>query len=89
MAIDLEQLRVFILVAELKSFTKAAEELFISHSTTSRAVSSLEERLGVRLLKRNNHEVSLTTAGRKLLAEGKKLLDGAEELERGMKALTS
>ena len=43
---NLEQLEVFAAVAELGSFTRAAESLYISHSTTSRQVSALEQELG-------------------------------------------
>ena len=39
---ELEQLRIFCAVAACRSFTRAAKELFVSHSTTSRAVTALE-----------------------------------------------
>ena len=38
---ELEQLRIFCTVAACRSFTRAAKQLFVSHSTTSRAVSAL------------------------------------------------
>ena len=44
---ELEQLRIFCAVAACRSFTRAAKELFVSHSTTSRAVTALERELGV------------------------------------------
>ena len=89
MAMNLERLRIFILVAELRSFTKAAEALYISHSTTSRAVSTLEDSLGVRLIERDKHSVTITPAGQAMLSEGKKLLNSIEELERVVKAAES
>ena len=42
---ELEQLRIFCTVAACRSFTRAAGQLFVSHSTTSRAVSALEREL--------------------------------------------
>lgn|GEM_PF-1135195 len=77
---DLEQLEIFIAVVDSGSFTKAAETLYISHSTTSRNVSALEEHLGTRLLIRDSRGIKLTEAGTLLYREGKRLLEQAEEL---------
>lgn len=78
---ELEQLRIFLAVAEEKSFTRGAKKLFISHSTTSRAVSALEEELGTPLLRRGNRVLGLTEAGELLRCEGGELLRRAEELK--------
>ena len=78
---NFEQLRIFITVVEQRSFTKAAEALYISHSTTSRNVSALEEMLGVRLLARDNRSVRLTPAGDLMYREGSKLLKKIEVIE--------
>ena len=67
---ELEQLRIFCAVAACRSFTRAAKELFVSHSTTSRAVTALERELGVPLLTRDRHTVALTGAGAVLLTGG-------------------
>lgn len=77
---ELEQLRNFVAVAECGSFTKAAKRLYISHSTTSRAVSALEEEFGLRLLERDNHVLGLTPAGDCLLREAKLILAAADAL---------
>lgn len=82
---NFEQLRIFITVVEQRSFTKAAEALYISHSTTSRNVSALEETLGVRLLARDNRSVRLTPAGEILYREGSKLLKKIEVIEVSVK----
>ena len=79
---ELEKLRIFVAVAERGSFSRGARELYISHSTTSRAVASLEEELGVRLLERDNRVLGLTPAGQILLEEAKSLLGQADELVR-------
>lgn len=83
---ELEQLRIFVAVAESGSFTKGAKQLYISHSTTSRAISALEEELGQRLLDRDNRILGLTGAGELLLREAKTILasvDGLREQLRG------
>ena len=79
---ELEKLRIFVAVAERGSFSRGARELYISHSTTSRAVAALEEELGVRLLERDNRVLGLTPAGQILLEEAKSLLDRADTLVR-------
>ena len=76
---ELEKLRIFLSVAESGSFSRSARALYISHSTTSRAVSALEEELGVHLLERSNRVLGLTPAGRQLAAEAVALLQQAEE----------
>lgn len=77
---ELEQLRIFCTVAACRSFTRAAKQLFVSHSTTSRAVSALERELGVPLLARDRHTVALTPAGQALLAGAEDLLQQADAL---------
>lgn len=77
---ELEQIKIFISVVENASFTKAAEALYISHSTTSRTVAALEESLGVRLLTRDSRSVKMTAAGRLLYDEGRSLLAQADAL---------
>ena len=72
---ELEQLRIFAAVAKYKSFSEAARRLYISHSTTSRAVAALERELGLSLLSRDNHVVGLSRAGEVLLEETERLLN--------------
>ena len=67
-------------VAETKSFSKTAHELFVSHSTVSRAVSSLENELGVRLLMRDNAVQGLTPAGETLAEKGRELIALADRI---------
>lgn len=47
-------MRAFTAVAEEKSYTRAGERLYMSHSTMSRAVSALEQEFGVRLISGDN-----------------------------------
>lgn len=78
---NFEQLKIFLAVVDFKSFTKAADALYISHSTTSRNVAALEENMGVRLLVRDNRSVRLTPAGEILYREGQKLIKKIEGIE--------
>ena len=64
---DLYDLAAFAVVAEQRSFTRAAAELRMSQSALSHAMKALEERLGVRLLSRTTRSVSTTEAGETLL----------------------
>lgn len=65
------QLACFLAVAECNSFTHAADQLYISHSAVSKAISALEDSLGVQLLKRDKQSVSMTEAGKELYEKGK------------------
>jgi DNA-binding transcriptional LysR family regulator len=60
-------LSVFAVVAEERSFTRAATRLGVSRSAVSHAVHELEERLGIRLLARTTRAVAATEAGQRLL----------------------
>ena len=84
---ELEQLRAFVAVAETGSFTRAAEGLYTSHSSISRAVSALERELGVTLIERDNRVVGLTKAGETLLSGAKDLLERENALKREITAL--
>lgn len=79
---ELDALRIFAAAARAGSFSAAAGELYISHSTVSRAVSALEDELGVPLFQRGSRGVALTPAGKKLLTGGEALLAQAEALAR-------
>jgi DNA-binding transcriptional LysR family regulator len=62
--IDLNDIAVFVKVAQLGSFSRAAHSLGMPVSTVSRKVTSLEEQLGVTLLQRTTRKLSLTAQGR-------------------------
>ena len=78
---ELEQLRIFCAAAEMKSLSRTAAALYISHSTVSRAISSLEASVGVRLLHRDSRGISLTPAGELMLEGARELLRMTEELK--------
>jgi len=82
MNISLRQLEVFALVAENRSFSKAAEELFLSQSTVSSHVAQLETLLGASLLRRENKkQVEPTEAGWRVYREAKEILNLCRSLE--------
>jgi DNA-binding transcriptional LysR family regulator len=66
---DLGELSAFAIVAEERSFTRAAARLGISQSALSHSMRGLEKRLGVQLLARTTRSVSPTAAGAALLRE--------------------
>ena len=86
---ELEPLRIFVTVAECGSFSAAARRLYISHSTTSRAVSALEDELGLRLFHRGNSIEALTPAGETLLREALPLLKAADAIPGKVKGEAS
>jgi DNA-binding transcriptional LysR family regulator len=75
MADDFDGMATFIAVAEAKGFRAAAERLGVSHSAVSQALSRLEERLGVPLVRRTTRSVHLTEAGARLYESARAALD--------------
>lgn len=78
MAFDLRNLHHFIAVADLGSFTLAADARALSQPALSRAIRLLEDDLGTRLFDRDGREVSLTPAGVRLLPIARRLVREAE-----------
>ena len=85
MAIDLDQLRAFVAVAEAQSLTRATEVLHLSLPAVSRRLSALEEELGIALLARSTRRVALTQTGREFLPRARWLLDELEESLLGIR----
>lgn len=81
MRMTLEQLRVFVAVAERQHVTRAAEALHLTQSAASAAIAALEVRSGVRLFDRVGRGIELTGAGRAFLPEARAVLARAEAAE--------
>ncbi|MFP4901345.1 LysR family transcriptional regulator, partial [Paraburkholderia sp. BR14261] len=77
---ELDDLRVFCMVARKASFTAAAEALAASPAYVSKRVGVLEARLGTRLLHRSTRRVAMTEAGERVYASAGKILDDVERL---------
>ena len=77
---NLEPIRIFITVADMGSFTHAADSLGIQKGRASTAVRKLEEAVGVRLLHRTTRSVQLTEDGRLFLARARDLLADVDSL---------
>lgn len=60
---DFKQLESFVTIAKVKSFSKAAEKLFLTQPTISNHIHNLEKELGTSLFNRTNKNISLTNAG--------------------------
>jgi len=72
--IDIDLLRCFVTIAEMRSFTKAATVLFRSQSTISTQIRRLEELAGQTLLQRSPHEVLLTRIGEDFLGYARRIV---------------
>jgi LysR family glycine cleavage system transcriptional activator len=82
MRVSPQALRIYEAVARLHSFTRAAEELFVTQSAVSQQVSQLETRLGKKLLERRGRALHLTADGETLAVACRKgfaLLDAGVE----------
>ena len=82
----LNALRAFEAAARHQSFTRAAEELFVTQGAISRQVRNLEDFFGAKLFSRGSHEVSLTDVGQSLAPAASRAL---EALDRSAEALLS
>jgi DNA-binding transcriptional LysR family regulator len=87
MRMTLDQLRVFVAVAERQHVTRAAEALNIAQSAASAAIAALEAGHGVRLFNRVGRGIELTEAGRRFLAEAQAVLARAEAAELALAEL--
>ncbi|MFG6665601.1 LysR substrate-binding domain-containing protein [Halomonas sp. HNIBRBA4712] len=76
---QLEHISAFVRVAELGSYTRAAEALGSSRTRLSRQVMALEETLGVRLLQRTTRRLHLTHEGERYLAHAQSILRALDE----------
>ena len=74
MDLSLRQIRAFVSVAHLKSFTRAASVLHLSQPALTVQIRRLEDALAVRLLDRNTRTVELTRVGRELAPVFQRLL---------------
>jgi DNA-binding transcriptional LysR family regulator len=84
---DLAALRIFLAVAEERSFSRAAAKVHRTQPAVSQAVRRLEDDLGETLFDRSSKSGTLTDAGRTLQNYGQRLVRLAEETESAMREL--
>lgn len=77
---NIETLKYFQYIAKYKNITQAAKHLYISQSTLSRHIMSLENELGVKLFERNNKMITLTDAGKTLYQESDSFVNHMDSL---------
>ena len=83
----LQQLRIIKALSSEGNFTKAAERLYISQPCLSQQLKSLEKRLGILLITRNNNRLDLTEAGKIFLTYSERILALCEESCRALNDL--
>ncbi|HEX5814011.1 MAG TPA: selenium metabolism-associated LysR family transcriptional regulator [Methylomirabilota bacterium] len=81
---DLRRLEIFAKVAELGSFSRAAETLFLTQPTVSEHVRALEDELGVQLLDRLGRGATPTPAGQLLLGYARRMLTLSREAHQAL-----
>jgi DNA-binding transcriptional LysR family regulator len=84
----LEQLRIFVAVAQRQHMTEAAKSLGLTQSAASAAIASLEERYDTKLFHRIGRGITLTEEGRRFLEEARAVLARAEAAEQVLSEMT-
>lgn len=79
---DIQQLKNFVAIASQQSFTRAAEQLFITQPMLTRCIKSLEAELGVKLIERTSKFFRLTDAGEALYDQATQLLGQYQDIFR-------
>ena len=84
-----KQMQYFISIVKNNSFTEAAEENYISQSAISQAIKSLEDELGVKLLKRSNRSFTLTNAGEYFYKQCLIMVDEVDRIEQNLRKIAT
>ncbi|WP_129140063.1 LysR family transcriptional regulator [Modicisalibacter coralii] len=84
---DLRALRVFLAVADLGGFTRAARELHTAQSAVSQTIATLEARLELTLFHRHERRITLTPEGALLRDRARELLERADQVHLAMREI--
>ena len=87
MNVTLRQLRVFIAVARLQSFSRAGDEIGLTQSAVSRCVRELEGEIGLKLIDRTTRDVQLTDVGGNLVSSVSRLLTDLDDALREIREI--
>lgn len=79
---DIQHIKYFLEIVKYESFSKAAEQLYVTQPILSRCIKNLEKELGVSLINRSTKSFALTDAGEALYIYGSKLLEGHQDICR-------
>ena len=85
----LDQLLILIAVAEAGSFSAAARKLYRAQSAISQSIQTLEDALDLQLFDRSQKLPQLTDAGKAILADAKRIVDGANALRVRAKSIAT
>jgi DNA-binding transcriptional LysR family regulator len=86
--VQIQQLRYFLAVAEVRHFTRASADLGVAQATLSKQVAALEDDLGAPLLRRARGNITLTPAGEALLPLARRILADVDTARREVQDLT-
>ncbi len=84
---NLQNLRVFLKVAELEHITRASEELSLSQPAVTKTIQSLEHEVGLELVERQGRRIALTHAGRVLQGYARQIFILEREMEESLASL--
>jgi DNA-binding transcriptional LysR family regulator len=87
-SMEFRHLRTLVAVARHRSFTKAAEELFLAQSAISQQMSRLEAEIGIQIFRRSSRSVELTEEGKVILDHAKRVLAEVDDMQGQLEALT-
>ena len=85
---ELRHLRTIVAVARHRSFTKAAEELYLAQSAISQQIRRLEAEIGIEIFRRNSRSVEPTEEGELVLAHAHRVLAEVDDLHSQLEELT-
>ncbi|HTI85600.1 MAG TPA: LysR family transcriptional regulator [Alphaproteobacteria bacterium] len=85
----LSDIKIFLKVVQKKSFSAAASELNLSQSAVSKHVARLEQSLGVQLLRRSTHQLSLTEAGADFCERAARIVTELDDARKSAAALSA
>src|SRR5512134_948587 len=85
--VETTELLAFSRTIEARSLSRAAAELGVPRATISRRLARLEERLGVRLLRRTTRSLALTDAGETLYRHARIALDAVSQAEASVRTI--
>jgi DNA-binding transcriptional LysR family regulator len=85
---DISALQAFLAVAETGSFSRAAEQIYLTQPAISKRIAALERQIGARLFDRIGRGIRLTQAGETLLIRARSVLKELEDVKRGIANLS-